>query len=209
VSIDVPYLVTNKRLPELFGKMQSAAVPNRFSFEFLKKLGFGSSNDRAFPSLLKKLGFVDPSGAPTDRYRAYRNPKEARSVMAQAVRELYAELFAVDENVYRQSREHVRGVISRVTGMEEKYVNLAAATFTSLCNLSDFAAVLGPASESNPPVAVVGTSPISPKGDAMAVERKKPVSLEFRHCIEIHLPATTNLSVYNAIFRSLRDQLGE
>ena len=195
MSIDVPYLVTNKRLPELFGKIQSAAVPNRFSFEFLKKLGFGSSNDRAFPSLLKKLGFVDPSGAPTDRYRAYRNPRDARSVMAQAVRELYAELFAVDENVYRQSREHVRGVISRVTGMEEKYVNLAAATFTSLCNLADFTAILGPASDNNAPAPIMGINPISPKGDITAADRKKHISLEFRHALEIHLPATTNISV--------------
>lgn len=138
MSVDVPYLVTNRRLPELFGKIQSAAVPNRLSFEFLKKLGFASSNDRAFPSLLKKLGFVDPSGAPTDRYRTYRNPKEAPAVLAQAIRELYSELFAVDENVHKQSREHVRGVISRVTGMEEKYVNLAASTFRALCDLADF-----------------------------------------------------------------------
>src|ERR1700733_7551998 len=138
MSVDVPYLVTNKRLPELFGKIQSAAVPNRFSFEFLKKLGFASSSDGAFPSLMKKLGFVDLSGAPTDRYRAYRNPKDARAVLAQAIRELYSQLFAVDESVHKQSKEHVRGVISRVTGMEEKYVNLAATTFKALCDLADF-----------------------------------------------------------------------
>ena len=47
--------------------MQSAGVPEKFTFEFLKKLGFGSSNDRALPSLLKKLGFLDQTGSPTPR----------------------------------------------------------------------------------------------------------------------------------------------
>jgi hypothetical protein len=207
MSVDIPYLVTNRRLAELFGKIQSAAVPNRFSFEFLKKLGFASSNDRAFPSLLKKLGFVDPSGAPTDRYRAYRNPKEAPGVLAQAIRELYSELFAVDENVHTQSKEHVRGVISRVTGMEEKYVNLAASTFRALCDLADFSSMPTTPAEASAPSAP------PPQADH---EQLKPnttehetLTLQFRHNIEIHLPATTNISVYNAIFKSVREQLGE
>ena len=68
MASDIPYLLTNKRIPDLLQKIQTAAVPQRFTFEFLKKLGFSSSNDRAFVSLLKKLGFLDPSAAPTARY---------------------------------------------------------------------------------------------------------------------------------------------
>jgi hypothetical protein len=43
--------------------------------------------------------------------------------------------------------------------------------------------------------------------DLTTPDKKKPVSVAFRHNIEIHLPATTNIAVYNAIFKSLREHL--
>jgi hypothetical protein len=65
MSTELPYLVTNKRLADLFGKIQSASVPQKFTYEFLKKLGFASSNDRALPSLLKKLARHPNPASPT------------------------------------------------------------------------------------------------------------------------------------------------
>jgi hypothetical protein len=51
IDSDLPYLMAPKRFPELLVKLQAAAVPERVTYEFLKKLGFTSSNDRAFPKL--------------------------------------------------------------------------------------------------------------------------------------------------------------
>ena len=82
---ELPYLISTKRLPELFTKIQSAAVPEKFTTQFLNKLGLTSSNERAYPSLLRKLGFLDSSGAPTSRYRAYRNTAEAAYVLAEGI----------------------------------------------------------------------------------------------------------------------------
>ncbi|MEP4986328.1 MAG: DUF5343 domain-containing protein, partial [Paracoccaceae bacterium] len=69
---DFAYVMANKRIPDLIEKIKSASVPSQFSHEFLKQLGFTSSNDRGFISLFRSLGLTDSTGAPTDRYRELR-----------------------------------------------------------------------------------------------------------------------------------------
>ena len=202
---DLPYLVTNKRLPDLFSKIQTAAVPEKLTFEFLKKLGLSSSNDRALASLLKKLGFLDQSASPTARYNAFRHKKDAPRVLAEAIRELYAELFALDENVHKAKRDDLCGMVSRVTGQDQKYVSLIASSFVALCALADFDAVH---TENPMPTAEdveEATGKQAPPQNES--EPKKGHAISFRHNIEIHLPATTNIAVYNAIFKSLREHL--
>jgi len=204
----LPYLASNKNLPELFSQIQAAAVPDRFTFEFLKRLGLTSSNDRAYPSLLKRLGFLDPSGVPTERYRLYKDRSMAPGVMAQAIRELYAEVFAVNENVYRESREVIKGIIARVSGNDERYVNLTLSTFMALCALANFESASAPAvAKGGPPDTEAEDEPEKPAAASIKARKPSELSLAFRHNIEIHLPATTDIAVYNAIFKSLREHL--
>ncbi len=204
MATELPYLVTNKRLPDLFSKVQTAGVPEKFTFEFLKKLGFTSSNDRALPSLLKKLGFLDQSGSPTPRYNAYRHKAKAGAVLAEALRELYRELFALDEDAHKAKREELLGMVSRVTGQEQRYVAMIASTFSALCSLADFDSA--PA-EIEPETAEEVAETVGKQGTGEEAARRQGHAIAFRHNIEIHLPATTNIAVYNAIFKSLRDHL--
>ena len=205
MSSELPYLLTNKRLPDLFSKIQTAAVPEKFTFEFLKKLGFTSSNDRGLPSLLKKLGFLDQNGSPTPRYNSYRHKKDGPRILAESIRELYVELFAIDENVHKAKRDDIIGIVSRVTGQEDKYVRLISSTFSALCNLADFNAV-PTEQESEFPETTNETSERTML-DTDETLPKKGHTISFRHNIEIHLPATTNIAIYNAIFKSLKDHL--
>jgi hypothetical protein len=218
MSVELPYLMTVKRLPELFQKICSAAVPSRFSFEFLKNLGFASSNDRALPSLLKRLRFLDASGVPTDRYRHYRQPSESKRVLAQGLREVYSDLFAVNENADSISREELKGIISRITGAEERYVALMASTFTALASLADFTTPTEHEQEDESEAEEVAEMIEKPlkksKGpikedvsDEETEKHERPRKIDFRNNIEIHLPATTNISVYNAIFKSIKEHL--
>lgn len=212
MASDIPYLLTNKRLPALCKNIQSAAVPQRFTFEFLKKLGFTSSNDRAFVSLLKKLGFLDPSASPTSRYSAYRHKAESSRVLAEAVRDLYSEVFSIDENAHKAKPDHITGIISRITGQEEKQVRLMTSTFSALCKLADFDVVPTEPEEADEGIEEEATDQDDVAQPKSAASVPPPITqasppISFRHNIEIHLPATTNIAVYNAIFKSLKEHL--
>jgi len=205
---ELPYLISTKRLPELFTKIQSAAVPEKFTTQFLNKLGLTSSNERAYPSLLRKLGFLDSSGAPTSRYRAYRNTAEAAYVLAEGIREAYSELFSVNKKIHSQSKETVKGIVRQVTGVEDRYARLISTTFLVLCGLAKFDSQPTSIPKSKEKVqATENTQPaIRESGGVYRPENPTPIS--FRYNIEIHLPATTDIAVYNAIFKSLKEHLG-
>lgn len=52
-----PYMVSNNKIGPIFEKIKSAARPSKFTNEFLRTIGFTSTNDRAAIPLLKRLGF--------------------------------------------------------------------------------------------------------------------------------------------------------
>src|SRR4051812_13593089 len=115
---DFPFVLANSRIPQLLDAISTAARPPRFSQEFLKSIGFASSNDRAFIPLFRKLGFISADGTPTEAYDALREKKTRGRILAEKIRELYADLFAINTRIYDANDEDVRGAISRVTGKD-------------------------------------------------------------------------------------------
>jgi hypothetical protein len=213
MSVDLPYLMAPKRFPDLLAKLQTAAVPERVTYEFLKQLGFTSSNDRAFPSLLRRLGFTDQNGVPTERYRAYRHKLQSKRVLADGVREAYAPLFSLHTDAHSEDRESIKGLVSRVTGREQRYVDLITSTFEMLSKTADFSVAPDVTTVKQPPIEAA-----EPKQEKAPGEKKpykhsetheKPDRpLTFSYNIQIHLPATTEIAVYNAIFKSVKEHLG-
>jgi len=64
-------------LGDVFQHLAQAQAPEKFTVQYLKDLGFASTNFRAVVPLLKALGFLSDDGVPTNRYREYRNTLEA------------------------------------------------------------------------------------------------------------------------------------
>lgn len=201
---DFAYVMANKRIPDLIDKVKSASVPDKFSHEFLKQLGFTSSNDRGFISLFRSLGLTDSTGAPTDRYRELRQqPKKA---LAKAILEMYSEALALDEKLPSRNRADIEGIFTRITDKDETYVKRVASTFLALCKEADFSAVENEQGDDDVVVAEDAEEPTKAK-EGFESKPAKEGHIHFRHNIEIHLPATKDISVYNAIFKSIKDNL--
>lgn len=90
-----------------------------------------------------------------------------------------------------------------MTGGDEKTVSRCYSTFKTLCGIADFE-----------PLNVVEQSTQAEKQDEHTEVPFQPYqalqsqpNLGFHYNIQIHLPATTDISVYNAIFKSLKDNL--
>jgi Family of unknown function (DUF5343) len=206
-----PYVLNNGKISSLFEAIENAAKPSKFTHEFLKKIGFPSSNDRAFVSLFRHLGLIGVDNAPTEIFDDVRDPQKRSFALGRAIQDSYADLFAINRNIHKASDADIKATISRVTGRDAEYVNRAYGTFKSLLALSRFdsppldvsvtdAAVPPPGSSHSESDAPPASVPLSPS------VRSGVMSLNYN--IQIHLPATTDISVYNAIFRSLRDTLG-
>ena len=148
------------------------------------------------------------------RYSKFRHKSESGRILAEALRDLYSDVFSLDENVHKAKREHITGIISRITGQEERQVRLMTSTFIALCKLADFDAVptdtgadADEDEEQEPQIPVEATTEEKPQLPQAPHPQLQHAPISFRHNIEIHLPATTNIAVYNAIFKSLKEHL--
>ncbi|MGH6963021.1 MAG: DUF5343 domain-containing protein [Phenylobacterium sp.] len=201
-----PYVLNNGKIGKLLEAIGNAAKPSRFSYEFLKNIGFGSSNDRAFVSLFRYLGLVNENGAPTTAYDEVRDPGRRPFALGQLIKQAYADLFAINTSIHKASDADIRSAISRVTGKDAAYVGRAFSTFKALLSIAKFDGARVAERAVEIPVASEETPP--EKAEATNDERPPRRTPSLNYNIEIHLPATTDISVYNAIFRSLRDTLG-
>ncbi|HKO19918.1 MAG TPA: DUF5343 domain-containing protein, partial [Acidobacteriaceae bacterium] len=144
-------------------------------------------------------------GGPTEYYDRLRDPNQWRHVLGERMRDLYADLFAIDTNIQEAPDTEVKGAMARVTGQGDEAVKRYYATFKALASLARFDAAptpRHPAEEQQEGAAEVqrAGTPAAPDHEA----KRRP---DFHYNIQIHLPVTTDITVYNAIFRSLRDTL--
>jgi hypothetical protein len=205
MSLTNTYLVTTRNLEAFLNALQTAQAPERFTTKFLQDLEFSSSNDRLFIGLLKGLGFIDESGAPQQRYFDFLDQTQARQVLAQAIREAYDDLFRINKDAHTLSEEEIKNKLKTLTRGEksDKVVGLMAKTFKAL---SDYADWSKPSKAPPDPESKVET--VAPKEmTKQRAEAPPPKTLGLHYDIQIHLPATRDSAVYDAIFKSLKDHL--
>lgn len=193
------YMYTVKSLSQMFEAIQKAQVPPRFTHDFLKTLGFKSTNDRAFINVLKGLGFLDANSAPTQSYREYRDKKVAGAVLARQLRQAYRGIFLSNETAQDLSVEELKGKFATLTGKDDAVVQKMASTFKTLAGLADWK------KEAAPPPQPTGEEAV--ESPALEQVTPRPSGFAFSHTIYINLPATRDIAVYDAIFKSIREHL--
>lgn len=108
MAIPTSYLIASKKAGEILSAIQRGQAPKRFTFGFLESLGFKSTNDRLIIPVLKSLGFLAASGEPTPRYFAYLDQTRAPRVLAEGIREAYADLFQINRKANELSQTEVK-----------------------------------------------------------------------------------------------------
>lgn len=199
------YLASVKNVPGIFQKIQDGVPPDRFTVDHLKAIGFGASNDRAIVPLMKDLGFLGSDGQPTQRYRDYRDHARAKSVMAEALREAYSDLFQINERITKADRDAVMGRFKSLHDSSDRVAELQAMTFFALLDLADLnvkAATRGEPSKAEEIHSSTRDQPTDRGGGPMSGQG---VALTYR--FEIQLPATRDVDVFRAIFRAIREEL--
>ncbi|WP_195949863.1 DUF5343 domain-containing protein [Ciceribacter sp. T2.26MG-112.2] len=161
------------------------------------------TNDRAYIPLLKALGFLSPDGKPTSRYHAYRDHSRSSKVMAEALRDAYADIFLIKETPSNSDRAAIVGKFKSYHNTTDNVAGLMAKTFLALCDMADFKDG-GVAKKDSGPAQIANIPEGMPSGSHRA-EHKSTPGLHYN--IQIHLPATKDVEVYNAIFKSLREHL--
>lgn len=219
MSLPSAYLTSAKNTPAIFQAIQAAQAPDRFTQKFLEGLGFPSTNDRALINVLKALGLLDESGVPTRRYHEYLDQTQSDVILAQGIREAYADLFRINRNAQTMSQTDVKNKMKTLSegSYTDRVLTQMALTFTTLVKLADFTAA-PPSPESpdvpTPPMTPEETPPAElpneqrpPARNAVTLPGVAELGLGLTYQINIVLPESRDQAVYDAFFKALREHL--
>ncbi len=207
-----PYMNAHGYISKVFPKIKTAAVPAKFTYDFLKTvLGIKSSSAQAIVPLLKRLGFLDAASMPTQVYKDYRDVGKSEVIMAERIRSAYPELYQANEYAHKLSADELKNNLVTVLGVEKSDPNAGAAvsTFMELVKLADFDAFPGKGEmdgdvKKRTEEAREKSEPLKQKHGLDGVEKAR---FGISYTINLNLPATTDIQVFNAIFKSLRDTI--
>ncbi|MFB3887880.1 MAG: DUF5343 domain-containing protein [Candidatus Bathyarchaeia archaeon] len=206
---DYPWTLKTSALEDFLKKMSTRPEPARVTQEFLKSLGYTSSNDWQTIPILKFSKFLDANGNPTEFYRNFRDTSKAKAVMAQAIRESYSELFLAHAAPWQASDVDLENFFRTKTGRGERMLRATVGTFKELCQFADFGAApiqMQPSlQQANATVTTLSTASAQPPTIHLPITREGGVNLNVD--IRLELPATQDASVYDKIFESLKKHL--
>lgn len=181
-------------------KAKELGVPDKVTSRYLVSIGYKSTRDRPIVRILKSIGFIDNNSVPTESFADFRTAKSGQ-VMASALRKTYADLFRIYADPLKQDSKNLTNFFAQKEpslkgGTLQYYVN----TLRVLCEFADF-----------------GVVSVTPEVEAKKAEKKAvevatmtaqtPTGVTINLNIQLTLPATEDATVYDKIFKALKENL--
>lgn len=124
--------------------------------------------------------------------------------MGQALREAHSDIFTIKAKPDKTDRALIEGKFKSAHNTSEQVAQWMTSTFYSLLSLADLTPVPPkPAPQANGEPKVEPIQEAKKDGNGVASIRNPTL----HYNIQIHLPATKDVEVFNAIFKSLREHL--
>lgn len=200
----IPYVTSPGVLKKTLELMIPAERPENFNGNFMStilKLTGGSA--RAVPPFLKKMQFIGSDGTPTNLYSKFKTDGGRSQAAYEGLKNAFSELFKRNNFIHKADEAAVRDLIVEITGLKknDRIVGMMYASFDAVRGF--ISGEVGQQSDESK------DAEKSDKAD-VGVDRRGAAAdsgIGLAYNINIVMPETENIEVFNAIFRSLRDNL--
>lgn len=210
MAAEIPYMTAPGSIVKILEKIKEAATPESFSGDFLKtKLGFNGGNYLTFISWAKKCGLLTSEGTPTQLYKQFRNPTTSAQSIASALRQGYSELYLRNEYCHDLDKKAFKGLVMEATGEshDSGRVERIVSTFFNTKALADFDSKVPPNNQNNDEE----QNPLKKDNQTESSKEQHPSnklkSIGLNYTINLVLPKTDDPAIFNAIFKSLKENL--
>jgi len=201
---DYAYTTVTGKIKPLLEKIRKAGIPPKVTINWLKSLGYTSSNDATLASVLKFIGFTDSSNIPTPKWSAYRGANH-RVVLGNAIRQGYAELFSLYPDANTRSHTELNHVFSTSSSGGEQVISKTVQTFKALVEEADFSDL----TETSDSVMTSGPlhTPAAANPPRMPTSLQEQGSPEVHIDIQIHISPESSAEQIEKIFESMAKHL--
>jgi hypothetical protein len=203
----LPYVTATGNVDKALKGIKSAATPETVSQDFVKtilKIRGGSGNQ--ITAYLKKIGFASADGKPTEIYKKFRNSTTEGAAAAAALKTGYAPLYVRNEYMHKLDDNDLKGLIVEVTGVDTGSA-VVGLVLACIKQLKKYARWDGEGSEEKSPTEQPAAIPAVTSTVEAAGARHTGLGLNLGYTINLNLPATSDVAVFNAIFRALKEHL--
>jgi hypothetical protein len=205
----LPYVTAPGNVEKALTGIKAAATPTTVSQDFVKtilKIQGGSGNQMT--AYLRKIGFAGQDGTPTDLYKRFRNQATEGAAAAEALKIGYKPLYVRNEYMHELDDKQLRGLVVEETGeaADSNVVTMIMSCIKAIKKYAKYTPVPVEEKPDKPALpATTGTKPETPPPPAEKLPRTLGMNLSYT--INLNLPPTTDVAVFNAIFKALKEHL--
>lgn len=203
---NLPYLTSTGTLKKILDKTIDLAKPDKFNYDFLEnvvKMPGGTA--RACISIMKKMNFLGSDNSPTELYSRFRTDS-GRSIAAyQGLKNAFPEIFKRSDYAHNVEDGKLKDIIVEITGLAPNDP-VAVAIKGTFNVIKSYIAIGFTLSQET----VAAAGPVLPPSAQIvepAPRERNERAVGIAYNINIVLPETSDLSVLNAIFKSVRENL--
>jgi len=146
---------------------------------------------------------LNPDNSPSELYSKFKSEFSRPEAALQALRNGYREIFKRNEYAHRLSDDRIRDLIVEITGLKKNdpIVGTIFGTFSAIHQYAK------DADESQARGTRQSFEPENKSNEPPANRISSEQSFNLVTTVSIVLPETTDVQVYNAIFRALREHI--
>jgi hypothetical protein len=199
----LPYVNATGNITKVLDKIKDAETPSRFSQDFLATtLQMPGGSPRPVIPFLKRTGFLGSDGTPTELYKRFRGAQSGAAA-AEALRVGYKPLYRINEYAHDATDQKLKDLVIQATGAEKgaRRVGATVASFKALKAFADFSS--GALADEGAAEQISEESALRDSASSYEPEG----GLRLGYTINLNLPATSDVAVFDAIFRSLKEHL--
>jgi hypothetical protein len=175
-------------------------VPAKVSVQWLKTLGFTSSNDATMLPVLKFIGLADQSGAPTQKWSLFRG-SNSKAVLASAIQQGYAALYNIYPDAHLRTQTDLENVFKTSSTSGQQAITKTVNTFKALVGAAEF-------SNTPPPDALHAPGPLhAPAATAHSSTHAGVASPSLHIDIQVHISPESTPEQIDKIFASMAKHL--
>lgn len=207
---NLPYLTGSGTLKRALERLIDASRPDKFNADFLEnvlKLTGGAA--RATIPIMKKMGFLSSDGVPTELYAKFRTEGGRPAAALAGLRNGFPEIFKRSEYAHNVEDAKIRDIILEITGLKASDPVAVAikSTFNVVKSFIPAGADLSASEDDFSPQDEAANGFQSSQGESGRNAGAGGNSVGLVYNINIVLPATSDLKILNAIFRSVKENL--
>jgi len=202
----LPYSPSPGVLKKALELIITAERPDKFSANYMAtilKLTGGSA--KAVPPFFKKMQFIGPDGSPTPLYSKFKTEGGRSQAAYEGLRNAFVEIFKRNEYAHKADEGTIKDIIVEITGLRKSdpIIRMIYSSFDAVRSfVSNDVSPVEHHQKEDPPEEV-RRQPSDEKAAVAGVVGTIGLSYQ----INIVLPETENIAVFNAIFKSLRENL--